>query len=468
MSFTEIIFAPFAILTFILFFFLRNRPSAQIVLLVFASYVFYGWWKIAFVWLILFSSVLDFVIGHLIAGTNTPLRRRIYLGISLVGNLGLLGYFKYANFFVHSVEGGLRALGMDLGWPALNIVLPVGISFYTFQSLSYSLDIYFGRIKPEKSFVRFLFFVAAFPQLVAGPIVRARDFLPQLRGNLFSRSDHSGLFYIFYGVFKKIMVADLLGYYIVDGVFHTPHMYSSAELLLGVYAYAFQIFFDFSAYSDIAIGLGKVFGLTLPVNFRSPYLAQSPTDFWRRWHITLSTWLRDYLYIPLGGNRVGPVRHLLNLMLVMLLGGLWHGAHWTFVVWGGLHGLYLVAHKVLTRRLPAGRLPGWIQRGLFFHLVCLTWIFFRSENFAVAGQYLRSLGRMNVSLNNIPAVPVLILLVVAWVFHDIVEPRLESVSRKFAALPWWLQGSLLYLLLAVFSLLGQKGIAHQAFIYFQF
>lgn len=468
MSFTEIIFAPFAILTFILFFFLRNRPSAQIILLVIASYVFYGWWKIAFIWLILFSSVLDFVIGHLIAGTNTPHRKRIYLGMSLVGNLGLLGYFKYADFFVQSVEGGLRALGMDPGWPALHIVLPVGISFYTFQSLSYSLDIYFGRIKPEKSFVRFLFFVAAFPQLVAGPIVRARDFLPQLRGNLFSRSDHTGLFYIFYGLFKKIMVADLLGYYIVDGVFREPHLYSSAELLLGAYAYAFQIFFDFSAYSDIAIGLGKVFGLTLPVNFRSPYLAQTPTDFWRRWHITLSTWLRDYLYIPLGGNRVGPVRHIVNLMLVMLLGGLWHGANWTFVVWGGLHGLYLVVHKVMPRGGLAGRLPGWFQRGLFFHLVCLTWIFFRSANFAVAGQYLRSLGHLTVSLSSISAVPVLILLAVAWLVHDIVEPRLEPVSRQFAAWPWWLQGTLLYLLLVVFSLLGQKGIAHQAFIYFQF
>lgn len=468
MSFTELIFAPFAILTYLFFFLFRNRPVAQIILLLSASYLFYGWWKISFLWLILFSSALDFVVGHLIAGTSDRRRKKWYLCLSLAGNLGLLGYFKYANFFVESAAGFLAACGWDPAWPVLEIVLPVGISFYTFQSLSYSLDIYFEKIEPEKSFLRFLLFVAAFPQLVAGPIVRARDFLPQLRGNLFARSDDSGLFYILYGLFKKILIADLLGYYIVDHVFQAPQTYSAGVLLLGVYAYAFQIFFDFSAYSDIAIGLGRIFGLTLPVNFRSPYLAQSPSEFWHRWHITLSTWLRDYLYIPLGGNRVSPVRHAVNLMVVMLLGGLWHGANWTFVMWGGLHGAYLVLHKWIGREGPAGPGRAALNRLLFFHLVCLTWIFFRSPDFATAGHYLRGLCSGGGSAAGIVLVPTVLLLAVAWIFHDAIEPRLERMARAFQRRPWWWQGLAAYVLFIVISLLDQKGIAHQAFIYFQF
>lgn len=468
MSFTELIFAPFAMLTYLGFFCLRKFPAAQIILLLLASYVFYGWWKVTFLWLILFSSALDFVLGQCIAAADDRRQKKLCLSLSLLGNLGLLGYFKYANFFVQSVDQGLAALGMSPGWPVLNIVLPVGISFYTFQSLSYSLDIYYGRIEPEKSFTRFFFFVAAFPQLVAGPIVRAREFLPQLRGNLFARSDDSGLFYILYGLFKKIMIADLLGFYLVDSVFAAPQEQSSAALLLGLYAYAFQIFFDFSAYSDIAIGLGRIFGLTLPVNFRSPYMAQSATEFWHRWHITLSTWLRDYLYIPLGGNRVGPVRHAVNLMVVMLLGGLWHGANWTFVIWGLLHGIYLVVHKIMQGRPEVGRLRRGMNRLLFFHLICLTWIFFRSPDFTAAGAYLRGLAAMNWSVSGLPLVPVGVLLGVAWLFHDVVEPRLERVARWFQAVPWWGQGIVLYAFLVAVSMLNQKGIAHQAFIYFQF
>ncbi len=468
MSFTELIFAPFAILTYLVFFCLRNRPAAQIILLLIASYLFYGWWKIGFLWLILFSSILDFTMGHLIAASASRTRRRIYLGVSLLGNLGLLGYFKYANFFVQSAGDILAAAGMEPGWPALNIILPVGISFYTFQSLSYSLDIYYGKIEPEKSFVRFLLFVAAFPQLVAGPIVRARDFLPQLRENLFRRSDDSGLFYIVYGLFKKIIIADLLGYYIVDGIFADPTAYSSLELLLGIYAYAFQIFFDFSAYSDIAIGLGRIFGLTLPVNFRSPYLATSPTEFWHRWHITLSTWLRDYLYIPLGGNRVGPARHGANLMVVMLLGGLWHGANWTFVIWGGLHGVYLVLHKLVQRDQPAKGVRAFFSRCLFFHLVCLTWIFFRAQDFATAGHYLHGLAQLDVTLSGLALRPVVALLAAALLLHDLIEPRLNNIARRFQRLPWWVQGIAVYALFVVISVLDQKGVAHQAFIYFQF
>ena len=468
MSFTELIFAPFAIVTYLVFFLLRKHPAAQIILLLLASYIFYGWWKVTFLWLILFSSALDFFIGQAIAATADRSRKKLYLAVSLIGNLGLLGYFKYANFFIQSANDMLAAVGLSPDWPVLNIVLPVGISFYTFQSLSYSLDIYYGRIEPEKSFPRFFFFVAAFPQLVAGPIVRAREFLPQLRENLFVRSDDSGLFYVLYGLFKKIMIADLLGFYLVDSVFATPQEHSSAALLLGLYAYAFQIFLDFSAYSDIAIGLGRIFGLTLPVNFRSPYLAQSPTEFWHRWHITLSTWLRDYLYIPLGGNRVGPLRHAANLMIVMLLGGLWHGANWTFVIWGLLHGMYLVAHKIMPAQRAPGMARGILNRLFFFHLICLTWIFFRAQDFAAAGAYLRGLAAMDWSVSGIPVLSVGLLLSVAWLFHDLVEPRLEMIARRFQALPWWVKGVTFYAFFVGVSMLNQKGAAHQAFIYFQF
>jgi len=419
MSFSEVIFAPFVILTFLFFFFSKRFLGLQILILLIASYVFYGWWNIKFIWLILFSTLLDYNIGALIYKAKSLGRKRLYLAISLIGNLGLLGYFKYTNFFIGSVQSALDAAGMSANFSTLEIVLPVGISFYTFQSLSYSLDIYYERIKPTKSALKFMFFVAAFPQLVAGPIVRAKDFLPQLETNLFDKSDEEGLFHILYGLIKKILIADVIGHYFVDKIFASPADFSSLELLLGVYLYAFQIFFDFSAYSDIAIGLGKIFGIQLPVNFRSPYLAKNPTEFWHRWHITLSTWLRDYLYIPLGGNRVNRIFHIRNLMIVMVLGGLWHGANWTFILWGALHGIYLVVHKLLpqSQNKPEAPFTSFIKIFLFFNLICLTWIFFRSSTIGLSFEYLKGLVQFNFSVSNVKIVFLLTMLVISGIVH---------------------------------------------------
>jgi len=469
MSFTEIIFAPFLFITFFTFFLFRHHARAQIWVLLIASYIFYGWWNITFLWLIVISSLLDFAMGYLIFSATTPGKRKFYLTLSLTGNLGLLGYFKYANFFIASLGAGLKSVGLDPHWPVLDIVLPVGISFYTFQTMSYSLDIYRGQIKPEKSLLNFLFFVAAFPQLVAGPIVRAKEFLPQLHDNLFKRSDDSGLFYILYGLAKKILLADMLGYYIVDPVFQSPERYSSLELVLGTYAYAFQIFFDFSAYSDIAIGLGRIFGLTFPVNFRSPYLAGNPTEFWRRWHITLSTWLRDYLYIPLGGNRVGRYRHIFNLMMVMLLGGLWHGANWTFVIWGGLHGLYLVLYKIFGHESKDTQKKYNVAASLiFFQLVCFAWIFFRSGNLQTAGQFISGIAHFTLLSGNLPLWTVVGFLAVAVFIHHAVEPKIDDLGKLFTNIHWAPRALVIFSFFVLLSVIGQKGIAQQAFIYFQF
>ncbi|WP_197466079.1 MBOAT family protein, partial [Oleiphilus sp. HI0080] len=277
----------------------------------------------------------------------TARQRKGLLLISLTVNLGILAYFKYNNFFIDVSKQGLALLGIDMPELYHQLLLPVGISFYTFQTLSYSIDLYRRNISHENSFVKFAVFVSFFPQLVAGPIVRAKDFLPQLHAKLSLSKENVnlGLWLIFLGLFKKIVVADLLAYLVVDAVFANPENYSSWDLLVGLYAYAFQIYCDFSGYSDIAIGIALILGFHLPINFNRPYLAQTPSDFWKRWHISLSSWLRDYLYISLGGNRGGRFFTARNLLLTMLLGGLWHGAAWNFVLWGAFHGMILVMSR---------------------------------------------------------------------------------------------------------------------------
>ena len=388
MLFTDVVFPPFLIVTLLLFAAAARYRRAQLLIFLAASYVFYGWWDARFLGLIVFSSLLDFVVGARLARAEAPRRRRQLLAVSLAGNLGVLGYFKYANFFVDNTVELLAAVGFEASRPTLDVVLPVGISFYTFQSLSYTFDIYSRKLEPSRSLLEFMVFVAAFPQLVAGPIVRAREFLPQLAGNLFARSDSSGLFYIFYGLAKKIFVADYLGARIVDHVFAATGSSYAIDAWLGMYAFSFQLFLDFSAYSDIAVGLGLLFGMKLPVNFRSPYHAANPSEFWHRWHITLSQWFRDYVYIPLGGNRVPEWALLRNLFVTMILSGLWHGAAWTFVLWGGLHATALVVHRAwIDHRRRRGFEPReatgirWLLYViLFFHLQALFTIFFRASD----------------------------------------------------------------------------------------
>lgn len=466
MLFTEIIFIPFLIGTFVLFGCFRFSRVMQLVILLLASYIFYGWWRFELLFLIVFSSCLDFFVGRAIGSSTDSHRRKQLLAVSLIGNLGLLAYFKYMNFFLDSLSGVLTGVGLSTSIPTWNIILPVGISFYTFQSLSYTLDIYQRKIKPTDSLLEFLVFVASFPQLVAGPIVRAREFLPQLQKNLCAKCDESGLFYILYGLVKKLFMADMLGAYVVDPVFADSSLYTSADLTLALYAYAFQIFFDFSAYSDIAIGLGRLFGLTLPVNFRSPYLARNPSEFWQRWHITLSTWFRDYLYIPLGGNQHGHRRTLRNLFIVMLLAGLWHGANWTFVLWGAVHGLLLVVYRVSDRFLK--HVPTFVQSISFFGIVCLTWVLFRSTDISSAMQYYLQMLQGGWSLSIVHGGWLIVILLGALFVHNGLEPRLEQLAQSFTRWHWAVRGVIVYIFCAMMALMSELNLTHQRLFIFNF
>jgi D-alanyl-lipoteichoic acid acyltransferase DltB (MBOAT superfamily) len=392
--------------------------------------------------------------------------------VSLVANLGLLGFFKYFNFFAGSLAGLLAQIsGQPADFQALQIVLPVGISFYTFQSMSYTIDIYQRRLQPADSLRQFALFVAFFPQLVAGPIVRARSFLPQLknRPRLSDRRMGSGLFLILTGLTKKVIFADTLGRAIVDPVFRTPHQFGSLESLMAAYGYSFQIYFDFSGYSDVAIGSAALFGLRLPVNFRHPFLAQNPSDLWRRWHISLSTWLRDYLYIPLGGNRLGKFRTQFNLAATMVLGGLWHGAAWTFVFWGALHGGYLMLHRWLCALFPAGRgpraLPRWLKIVVMFHLTCFAFVFFRASSLTHGWQIIEGvfagIGRRPLPHRDFYIVAFLVVAaghLTSWAW-------LERLQRGFQSLPPALQS---VVIIALTGILGACSYQHRPFIYFQF
>lgn len=367
-----------------------NRPRK--LLLLGASYLFYAAWDWRFLSLILASSLIDYLVAWRLDLTERPGTRRVLLTLSLVSNLGLLGFFKYFHFFEDSLVQLLARFGIEMSHTTLHIVLPVGISFYTFQTLSYTIDVYRGSLKAERDFLDVALFVAFFPQLVAGPIVRAAEFLPQLSRPR-RREDvavRSCLALFLVGFFKKACVSDNVAPF-VDRVFQAPAGFSAMAVWTGVALYAVQIYCDFSGYSDMAIASAGLLGFQLPENFRAPYFATSITDFWRRWHISLSTWLRDYLYIALGGNRRGRVRTYLNLMLTMLLGGLWHGAAWNFVIWGGLHGSGLAFHRrwrdrpVRWKRLRA--LAGWL---LTLGFVLLAWIFFRAESLGRALEFLRT------------------------------------------------------------------------------
>jgi alginate O-acetyltransferase complex protein AlgI len=359
-----------------------------------ASYFFYGWANPAFTGLMLLSTLIDFVAGMRIAAAPPQARRtrKAWLIVSLVSNLSLLGFFKYFNFAVDSYAAVLGALGLQALRPeiALRVVLPLGISFYTFQSMSYTIDVYRGRTRALASFLDFACFVSLFPQLVAGPIIRFSEIAGQLqeRSHTFEKFAR-GVAFFSLGMAKKILLANPCGS-VADAAFGAGSL-RALDAWTGVLAYAFQIYFDFSGYSDMAIGLGLMLGFVFPKNFDSPYRADSLTDFWRRWHISLSTWLRDYLYVPLGGNRKGPRRTYVNLLVVMLLGGLWHGAAWNFVVWGGIHGVWLAFERALGKSTLYGGLPRPLRVALTFTGVLVTWVFFRAADLGAAGRYLAAM-----------------------------------------------------------------------------
>lgn len=364
----------------------KGTSGKKLLLLAF-SYYFYAYWDWRFLSLLLLSTIVDYLVGlGLEKGKKSSVRKGL-ITVSLTVNLGLLGFFKYFNFFIESFSRLIEPLGFH---PAtLNIILPVGISFYTFQTLSYSIDVYRGRLKPCRNFVDLALFVSFFPQLVAGPIVRASDFLPQLEslvGPSRVRFMSGGRQFLI-GLFKKVFIADHLAAF-VDGVFAAPTVFDGLTLLLAVFAFSLQIYFDFSGYSDMAIGTARVLGFDLKRNFNFPYLSASPRDFWRRWHISLSTWLRDYLYIPLGGNRRGRIRTDVNLMLTMLLGGLWHGAGWTYILWGAWHGMALVIQNHTLKRTRLNGLGLVVSRTATLLIVIVGWLLFRAENLPQAATIL--------------------------------------------------------------------------------
>lgn len=385
MQFDSLTYAVFLWLNFVIYWALPRRwQNAQLLL---ASYVFYGWWDWRFLGLIVISSAVDYSMGLAIHDSQEPGRRRVYLGISLAANLGLLGLFKYYDFFVSSLKSLFAEMGMTVGLDSLGLILPVGISFYTFQTMSYTLDIYREKMEPTRDFVAFLAFVAFFPQLVAGPIERAKSLLPQFLDDRTFDGERAneGLRYILYGLFLKLVVANNLAQ-AVDTVYANETA-NGWMYWLATYQFAFQIYGDFAGYSYVAIGSARLFGITLSKNFAYPYISASITEFWTRWHISLSTWFRDYVYIPLGGNRVSKRRNYANLMTTFLVSGLWHGANWTFVVWGFLHGLLASVHKAMGGR--EGK--GWIGRVITFHLVCLAWVYFRAPNLASANHIVKTM-----------------------------------------------------------------------------
>lgn len=457
------------------YYFLKNKNSLRILYTIAFSCFFYyktsGW----FVLILLFISVSDFVLAKLIYNAKRHKVRKTFLICSLLIDLGLLGYFKYTNFFGHIIADILHRPFHDF-----NILLPVGISFFVFQSLSYTIDVYREQLKPLKKWSDYAFFSTFFPQLVAGPIIRAKDFIPQIQKKLLVTKDMFGIgiFLIIGGLFKKAVISDYISINFVDRIFDAPALYSGLENLMGVYGYALQIYCDFSGYSDMAIGLALLLGFRFNVNFDSPYKSATITEFWRRWHISLSTWLRDYLYISLGGNRKGKIRTYINLLITMVLGGLWHGASLKFLLWGALHGFSLVVHKMYLSIVPNAKKDGENMKPvmrvlgtlLTFHVVCFGWIFFRANSMDNAFDVLtRIFFHFNGSLffDFISGYKyVCILMLLGYILHFI--PRsIETKACKFVTqMPLFWQAFIIFLL--IIFILQIKSSEIQPFIYFQF
>ena len=393
MLFNSVDFAIFLPIVFILYWFVFSKKTLQqnLVLLI-ASYVFYGFWDWRFLILIFFSSIIDFIIGIKLGEVNTESKRKLFLAISIIVNLGLLGFFKYYNFFLDSFASAFTFFGSSISAERLNIILPVGISFYTFQTLSYSIDIYRKKLVATNNFIAFLSFVSFFPQLVAGPIERASNLLPQFYNKITFSYDKaaSGVQLIIWGFFKKIMIADNASI-IVNGIFNNYENQSFESLLVGAFLFSFQIYCDFSGYSDIAIGTARLFNFELMTNFKFPYLSKNIGEFWKRWHISLSTWFRDYLYIPLGGSRGSLLKSIRNVSIVFIVSGFWHGANWTFIFWGFIHALFyiplFIALKNNTVKEDNSNF-NFIKVFVTFILVMFSWVIFRSLSITDAINYI--------------------------------------------------------------------------------
>ncbi len=473
MLFNSYAFAIFFALLLPTYWLMARWPRAQNVLLLAVSYYFYSRWDARFLSLLVLSTLMDYACGLWVSGEKDPRRRKAAVALSMALNLGMLGYFKYYDFFADSLQAALARAGFSVELWHLRLALPIGISFYTFQSMSYVIDVYRREIQPTRNLVQFAAFVSFFPHLVAGPIMRPTTLLPQVATP--RRFDierfYQGSYLIFWGLLKKVVVADNLGV-IVKDLFGRWETLDGGLALLAVYAFAFQIYGDFSGYTDIARGVSKCLGFELSLNFNLPYFATSPREFWTRWHISLSQWLRDYLYISLGGSRGGTLLTYRNLMITMILGGLWHGAAWTYVLWGVYHGLLLVGHRLvepLLKRIdPIDPVERACWKGLrivaTFHLVCLGWLMFRAES---VGQALGMLGAI-VYHPSIPTaayllpflvvvIPLLIVQVIQYLADD-----LDVIART----PWFVRS--VFYTAGFYAIVLGGNFGGQQFIYFQF
>jgi alginate O-acetyltransferase complex protein AlgI len=467
MLFDTPIFFAFLIAVTACYWCLKFRDQNKFLLV--ASYFFYGWWDWRFLCLMIASTVIDYFIAIKIADTEDSRVRRSLLVLSLVINFSILGFFKYFNFFADSLAGALSTLGIQASMPLLRIILPPGISFYTFQEVAYIVDVYHRKLPASRSFWEYGLFISLFPHLIAGPIQRPSHLLPQVQKarQWDSEKGFSGLLLILEGLFRKCVIADncaLIANAAFGGSFGKP---SLPVVMLGTYAFAWQIYGDFSGYSSIARGCAQLLGFHFMVNFRQPYLAESIQDFWRRWHISLSTWLRDYLYIPLGGNRDGERRTYRNLMLTMLLGGLWHGANWTFVIWGGLHGGGLAAERKFRNEgaVRAGLLWKWGRRIFIFHVVCLAWIFFRAQSLRAAWAMLRGVTSWSWRPEFPAAFMFLMLFSVPLLLLDL---YLESTGDEYYLESATVQPRVAFGLACALVIAFLGANQANAFIYFQF
>ncbi|PYE81703.1 D-alanyl-lipoteichoic acid acyltransferase DltB (MBOAT superfamily) [Winogradskyella epiphytica] len=477
MFFNSIEFFIFLPIVFSLYWLIGAKNiKSQNFLIVLASYVFYGWWDWRFLSLILFSSIVDYSIGLALDKQNKSSYRKTLLWISISVNLGFLGFFKYYNFFIDSLRDSFTFFGADLNISTLNIILPVGISFYTFQTLSYTIDVFNKKLKPTKDIVGFMAFVSFFPQLVAGPIERATNLLPQfsIERKFVYRDAVNGLRQILWGLFKKIVIADNCAKY-ANLIFNNHTDYNGSTLLLGAFFFAFQIYGDFSGYSDIAIGISRLFGFNLKRNFAYPYFSRDIAEFWRRWHISLSTWFRDYLYIPLGGSKGGLKMKIRNTFIIFIVSGLWHGANWTFIIWGALNAFYFLPllltnrNRVNTDLIAQGNyfpsLKEASQMFLTFLLTTIAWVFFRADSVGHAISYLQHIFSSSLffKFEIFPStilILVMFFLITEWLGRS-GNYALEKIDFLFKPLRW---AFYILLIILMFSFTGEE----QQFIYFQF
>ncbi len=471
MVFNSLEFALFFLIVYSLYICLKVRW--QNILLLISSYFFYGWWDWRFLSLLWISTIIDYYVGGKLPQAEGARRKHLLL-LSLITNLGILGFFKYFNFFVDSTVHLLNTIGLQPNAPVLNIILPVGISFYTFQTMAYTIDVYRKKMEPTRNFLTFAIYVAYFPQLVAGPIERAQHLIPQFEKprRVTTEDFSSGALLVLIGLVRKVAIADFVAPY-VDEAFNDPAAMSSMGLFLSVVLFSIQIYGDFAGYTDIARGVSRMIGIDLMENFNHPYFATTITEFWHRWHISLSTWLRDYLYIPLGGNRGSRMFVYRNLMLTMLLGGLWHGAAWTFVIWGGLHGVALITHKLWIEFGPhknaenpslSKRLPGMIFSWLVtMFLVGVTWVFFRASSFENAFDVL---GGIFIPQDGEKVSTKIVAYAVAMLLFIDIPQTMKRNHTIMLRWPVAVRG-LAYALM-IFTLLATKTNEEIPFIYFQF